>query len=363
MPGLPQQQIQLRALTLIAAVMLSVGVGSPLTAQAAGASGPTCRAYHVPVSTTDGGNPSQAVLFGQLCYPGAHVPDTVELLVHGIAANHLYWDFPFDPSYYSYVDAATAAGYATFNVDRLGAGQSSRPISTTVDVASGSTALHSLIQQLRSGTAAGQRFSRVVWVGHSFGAILAWTEIARYHDVDGVILSGALHKASPSFIQQALANDAIPANLDPLFAGLGLDSGYLTTLPGTRASLDFFAPTADPRVIAVDEANKDTVTASELSTSLPLILAPVPDTAPSRQIGVPVLDVVGDHDATYCAADGVDCSSATSVAEVEAPYYSAAARLQVAVIPGTGHDLNLHFTAPVWFLTAQTWMRQHFPAN
>jgi hypothetical protein len=72
-------------------------------------------------------------------------------------------------------------------------------------------------------------------------------------------------------------------------------------------------------VITADEANKDTVTASELSTSLPLSLAPAADGAPSRQIGVPVLDAVGDHDATYCAVDGVDCSSASSVAEVEAP--------------------------------------------
>jgi pimeloyl-ACP methyl ester carboxylesterase len=92
---------------------------------------------------------------------------------------------------------------------------------------------------LRSGSAAGQRFSRVIWVGHSFGAILAWTEIARYHDVDGVILSGALHEASPSFIQQALAKDAIPANLDAHFAGLGLDSGYLTTLRARVRALIF----------------------------------------------------------------------------------------------------------------------------
>lgn len=45
----------------------------------------------------------------------------MQLLVHGATYNHLYWDFPHGPGYYSYVDAATAAGYATFvTVPELG---------------------------------------------------------------------------------------------------------------------------------------------------------------------------------------------------------------------------------------------------
>jgi pimeloyl-ACP methyl ester carboxylesterase len=149
----------------------------------------------VPVATYDDG-PRDGTLFGQLCYVGPRVPTTVQLLVHGITTNHVFWHFPLNTAFYSYVNAATAAGHATFNVDRLGAGASSRPVSTSVDMTTGSTALHSLIQDLRSGAAVGQCFSRVVWVGHSFGAVMAWTEIARYHDyheVDGVIVSGALH--------------------------------------------------------------------------------------------------------------------------------------------------------------------------
>ena len=111
----------------------------------------------------------------------------------------------------------------------------------------------------------------------------------------------------------------------------------------------------------MDEANKDTVTASELATGLPHFLAPPPETAPSRQISVPVLDVVGQKDAIFCAADGVDCSTPGSVLQTEAAYYAPAAKLQVAVIPATGHNLNLHLTAPVWYLIALAWTRQHFP--
>ena len=90
-----------------------------------------------------------------MCYAGRRIPNTVQLLVHGITTNHLYWDFPLDNAYYSYVRAATAAGYATLNIDRLGTGKSSRPPNTSVDINSGTIALHSVIQTLRSGAAVG----------------------------------------------------------------------------------------------------------------------------------------------------------------------------------------------------------------
>jgi pimeloyl-ACP methyl ester carboxylesterase len=198
-------------------------------------------------------------------------------------------------------------------------------------------------------------------VGHSFGAMLAWTEVSRYHDVDGVIATGALHKVSPSFVQNALANASMPANLDAHFATLELDPGYLTTIPGTRGNLLYFAPTTDPRVVAVDEANKDTVTLAELATGLPLIQAPPPNTAPSRGINVPVLNVIGQRDADFCAADGVDCSSVESVQRAEAAYYSPEAQLQIVVIPATGHALNLHRTAPLWYAVALAWSLHNFP--
>jgi hypothetical protein len=154
-----------------------------------------------------------------------------------------------------------------------------------------------------------------------------------------------------------------PANLDPHFAGLALDDGYLTTVPGSRGALLYYAPTTDPRVVAVDEATKDTVTLAELASGLPLIQAPPPETAPSRLIGVPVLDVIGQRDGDFCAADAVDCSSLTSVQHVEAPYYSPQAQLRIVVIPATGHALNLHRTAPLWYTVALAWTLHHFPPS
>lgn len=116
-------------------------------------------------------------------------------------------------------------------------------------------------------------------------------------------------------------------------------------------------------MVATDEANKDTVTVGELATGLPLISGAPASTSPSLQIDVPVLDVIGQRDSVFCAADGVDCSSAETVRRVEASYYSAAAQLRMVVIPATGHDLNLHVTAPIWYGLSLVWTLEHFPPN
>jgi hypothetical protein len=47
----------------------------------------------------------------------------VQILSPGGWYSHTYFDWPLDPARYSYMRAAAAAGYATFNIDRIGIGQ------------------------------------------------------------------------------------------------------------------------------------------------------------------------------------------------------------------------------------------------
>jgi len=92
----------------------------------------------------------------------------------------------------------------------------------------------------------------------------------------------------------------------------------------------------------------------EASTFAPVLVDDI-----SAQITVPVLLVVGQQDSIVCGLLATDCSSAASVRQAEAPFYSPQAQLQVAVIPNVGHDLNLHEAAPVWFAAAASWAYQH----
>ena len=146
-----------------------------------------------------------------------------------------------------------------------------------------------------------------------------------------------------------------PAVDDPKFASSGLDSGYTTTRPGTREALFYDPATANPAVVALDEANKDTSTVGELGGLLSLESEP-PSEQPSSQINVPVLVVVGADDNIFCTGvTAYNCASTASVRSYEAQYYQPAAHLKVVVIPGTGHDLALSTTAPLTDAVLLAW--------
>lgn len=74
---------------------------------------------------------------------------------------------------YSYVNQATAKGYATFAFDRLGIGMSSHgepvdEIQTALEVA----ALKSLTDKIRAGSIPSvPKFGKVIHIGHSFGSV------------------------------------------------------------------------------------------------------------------------------------------------------------------------------------------------
>jgi pimeloyl-ACP methyl ester carboxylesterase len=310
----------------------------------------SCTVVRVPVTVPDLGSTS---LRGELCTPFGQTPATVQLLVHGGTYTARYWD--------AHVPAALRAGYATFAVDRLGSGGSTRPPSAAVNLRTGAEALHDVVTALRQGTIGGRPFQRVVWVGNSFGSYYGWVEASMYNDVDAFVLTGALHNTKPSWIQQATGS-LYPAVQDPKFANSGLDPGYLTTVPGTRDDLFYYTPTADPLVIERDERLKDTLTGTEIQDATALASMPPPLTAPSRSITVPTLLAVGALDNLMCGPpDGLTCTEA-NVAAQEAPYYSPQARLKVAVIPSTGHVLHLHRSAGYTSTVIHGWLAQNLAA-
>jgi hypothetical protein len=155
--------------------------------------------------------------------------------------------------------------------------------------------------------------------------------------VAGVIVTGVAHSLAAAF---ASSHAFYPAIDDPKFAGSGLDAGYLTTVPGSRAGLFYHEPDADREVIAADEQRKDVVSATELTTALGVL-----GTTATRAITVPVLDLLGSHDFTTCGLSTTgttfDCSSGAAVVAQEAPFYSPQAQLHACIIPGSGHDISL----------------------
>lgn len=354
--ALPRCPLRLRVLVACLLVMgWETIMGLPLLHAAPLQS--LCQSFFVPVALGRG-LPVHYQIYGELCNPPSGPSKTVQVLVAGATYGHVYWDFPYQPETYSYVRALNAAGYSTFNIDRLGIGKSSHPPlgQVTVTMATNAAVVHQVVQALRSGSIGAHPFAQVVLVGHSLGSFVSWIEAGTYHDVDGVIISGLLHLVNATGVASFVAT-LYPAILDPRFAANALNLnivGYLTTEPGTRGRSFYYLPNADPRVIATDEATKETITPGEVA-SFPVPL--VEDS--SAQIQVSVLVVVGQQDALFCGTAAEDCRSSDTLQHTEAAFYAPQAHLQVAVIPDAGHDLNLHKNASLWFTVAAQWAAAH----
>ena len=183
-----------------------------------------------------------------LCARGGLHGKTIQVLVHGATYNHHVWDFPYRPDRYSYVHAATAAGYATLNLNRLGHGQSSRLPGDTVHLEVGAFALHQIVQALRAGAVATRAFGtveadRILLAGESAGGTLAWMEAGIYGDVNGIVVAGAAHTFSDGL--ERVMQATWPVEDNPLLRRRGFPPGYFTTIPGTRGLIYYHAQEAE----------------------------------------------------------------------------------------------------------------------
>jgi pimeloyl-ACP methyl ester carboxylesterase len=344
----PSFEVPASRLRFAAGVLCALAVAAFVPSSAVAAQGGLrCEevSFSVNLSSSD---PTLYNVFGVLCSRGSIQDKTIQIALHGATYSHLYWDFPFQPETYSYMRRATAAGYAVLNLDRIGIGQSDHPPAEAVTIESNAYVVHQIVQELRGGDRVVPSFGRiradrVALVGHSLGSVISIQEAGTYGDVDGVVLTGVSHTITPALGE--ILGSLYPANLDPHFAGRNIPDGYLTSLPGLR-TVFYHAPSFDPLVVAIDDQTKETVTTAELNTAVPAL-------GLSSAIHVPVLVVVGDFDAAFCAAP--TCTASGSLA-TEPGFYPADACAEAVAIPGAGHDLNLHFQAPLTYDTILEWM-------
>lgn len=191
-------------------------------------------------------------------------------------------------------------------------------------------------------------------VGHSLGSVTLTNEASRWHDLDRVILTGAIHLPAVGLDASSFFAGLYPANLDPIAEGRDTDSGYLTTQPGRRGAAFYNLETADPAVIDHDERTKDVTTVGEVGESMSTLLGPAP-VNPSRSITSRVLVVMGAEDDIFCNFM-ISCRDVGAIAANEAPYYSGAADFDTLVAPGVAHNLTLHPSAPQTFRAIDHWM-------
>jgi pimeloyl-ACP methyl ester carboxylesterase len=307
-----------------------------------------CIPHTVPVALAPG-QPFNKKVYGTYCQPfhWAQGQHQLDVLVHGTTYNSSYWNWSQDPALYSYVNKTLAAGRATFAYDRIGSGQSSIPASTEVTMESSAYVLHEIVQGFRF-----LGYKQVNTIGHSMGSGVAMRESATYNDANRVVLTGYLHAGRNPEVVAAIQS----VELDPLFAGKGLD-GYVTSTPNGKSV--FYSSSADPAVIAYDQAHRDI--ASSIFFNDYIVDRAVPAGANlANKVKAPVLLIDGQQDKVFCfSPGGLDCTNQAGVEANEAPYYTAAASFTVITVPDTGHNLTLHPSANSSFAMINSWIQTH----
>ena len=189
---------------------------------------------------------------------------------------------------------ATAQGYATLAIDRLGNGQSAHPDPVQVVQAPLEIAITmEIIAGLKSGSLPhiSNKYSKIVLGAHSYGAILAQTIAALFPTTaaDGYVLTGDSYNLTG--LNRAIVDfQAFSANVDQRYAKL--PNGYLSiSKTGLRETSYGLPGTFDPRMLAWDQSQPHIFAIGEIAGNSEKMV--------SNFTG-PVLAVVGQNDAIAC---------------------------------------------------------------
>ena len=210
---------------------------------------------------------------------------------------------------------------------RLGTGQSQdtnngfneAQAATEVEILAG------VLSQLRAGTAvAGQRFSKIVGVGHSFGSAQMQGITNTYPELlDGVVLTG-FSNGTADF---APGDDA--AHIEAFFWPPNYAQGAFD--------------------LARDYVDGATIGAFVTLTTI---------VKPATNFTGPVFVQTGERDVTYCGLH-CDISQLKAVQKMLYPMISDS-NFSIDFIPDTGHGIVPHYSGPQSLQKILSWIDEHF---
>ena len=315
-------------------------------ALAADMPGVACQPQTIAVKLTEEAWFTHAVV-GTLCSMGALDGKTLAVTVSGAGYGALYWDFPYQPDTYSFARAALKRGYATFNFDRLGMGQSDRPFGLSLGVDNQANVLAQLIESLK----AAHNFAAIVTLGHSFGSTISLAHALRYpQNVDGIVLTGFVHNSNPGF-GLAMRDGVNLAAFNGPYAGSIFDPTYVISKANSRIDIFYTRENIDPVVVEIDELNPQTTTIGEV------ISMPTYFKEQSKALTVPAFTLIGEDDFVVCGG-AVECTDHEAIIAWESAFFPPAACHEITVLDDTNHNANLHLNAPDNFRLMLDWVER-----
>jgi pimeloyl-ACP methyl ester carboxylesterase len=313
-----------------------------------------CSTYKIPVSLAPG-LPKAYKVAGTLCSKGPLDGKTIQVLVHGFTMGQSYWDLPYQPNKYSYVNSQIAAGYVTLSLDRIGVGESDHPPGSEITVNSNAYVVQQVIEKIRAGNIGGVKYPKLILVGHSLGSIIS-AAVAKKVEVDGLILTSILHDLDTETVTLEVSN-SLPANQDPKFKNAKLPPDYLSIQYPVRKQL--FNYDVDQTLLDLDDkVLRQTGTSGELAT-----FGEYFDPNFALGINAPIFLVVGDKDPLICN-EQLPCTDGTTIVNREKSYFSNAdTLLEGYVVKNASHNLTYERTAPDFQRAVLEWANRKVGTN
>jgi pimeloyl-ACP methyl ester carboxylesterase len=286
---------------------------------------------------------------GHLVRPGARPGEgdtagPVVLDLHGLGFGEFFWSFDAVAGY-DWAQRLAERGVASVVIDRIGYGRSGRPPGTQSCIGAQADVAHQIVQELRSGSYAleggdGLRFARVALAGHSAGGAITQIEAYSFRDVDGVMVLSFSDLVGSLRTYTALAQAVV------VCLGGGNPPGHA---PFGQSDADFQAlmfHDADPQVVAAVTAMRNPEPCGDDTSLLAAIATDVRE-VPS--ITVPVLLLIGDHDAVF----------PPPALESQRRLFAGSRDVTAITIPDTGHAVTVERSAGVTREAVISWLCGH----
>ncbi|KAK4508118.1 hypothetical protein PRZ48_001856 [Zasmidium cellare] len=285
-----------------------------------------------------------------LCAAHGHTSNdsTVHIMSPGMGFQKHYWD----TGNYSYVNNFLKTGYVTFAYNRLGVGNSDHPDPLqTVQAPVEIEILHALIDALRRGRLSSRCFSKIVGIGHGYGAAVQLGVNRKYpDDLNASIITGlsdrlehfglALLGTAP-----AVASENAPANFsnDPM--------GYLVQNDAISLAQSLLRWPFESSILGDVLNNRGEFTIGQILTYADSII-------PATRYTGPVDVVLGSHDYIAC---GIPCDQLFDQAALTlAKLFPAAANgSRSLVVPDAGHLTNLQYTSSMMYRQIAQFLQSH----
>lgn len=311
-----------------------------------------CQEQTVQVTLPDDASGTQYDVVGDLCYNGTPNGKAWEIDVAGFSYNSWYFDPTYKNHTYSSVRAAAKAGLVVFNYDQLGTGgESDTPPAALLSLLAQTNVLHQIIVKARAGQIGGISAKQILIYGHSLGGQEALiNQSLNPDDADVIVVIGYLRDANPA---AAVTLGTMRVDALSTLSSWG-DAGFLTTADGTRGF--FHGDTADPEMIAADEANRGVASTATAAQAAYLRLAANRYMTNAITSDTIVLQVSGRNDVLGCdeSVSGLSCASDQVLFDREKQYFANTC-LATYSVADSGHNVGLHYDAKRYYKRVNGW--------